>query len=198
MFSLVPTRPKIPVISGGGLLLRTPRQADFDVWRQLRQASRTFLAPYEPRWSDYEFSARAFMTRVRRNRREAAEGTEYSLFIFTSDNGSTTLVGGLTLSNVRRRAFQNVTLGYWMGADYAGKGIMTRAVALVLPFVFDTLDLHRIEAACLPANGPSRRVLARNGFQEIGVAENYLHINGEWRDHLLFALTRERYDALAG
>lgn len=75
---------------------------------------------------------------------------------------------------------------------------MTRAVALILPFVFDTLNLHRIEAACLPDNMASRRVLSANGFREIGIAENYLQINGEWRDHMLFALTREHYDGLAG
>lgn len=198
MFSLAVIRPQTPVVQGDGLVLKTPQLSDYAAWRQLRHQSRSFLIPFEPRWSEADLNLRSFTARVRRNRREALEGTEYALFIFQSEKGRQTLVGGMTLSNVRRRAFQNVTLGYWMGADYAGKGIMTRAVALVLPFVFDTLDLHRVEAACLPDNAASRRVLVSNGFCEIGIAEHYLQINGEWRDHMLFALTHEQYEGLAG
>lgn len=197
MFSIAAIRPQTPVIHGDGLLLRTPRQADYAAWHALRSASRTFLAPFEPLWTEVDLNARNFTARVKRNRRESLEGTEHAFFIFARKETKWVLVGGLTLSNIRRRAFQNVTLGYWMGADYAGKGIMTRAVALVLPFVFDTLDLHRIEAACLPDNMASRRVLASNGFLPIGIAEHYLQINGAWRDHMLFALTREQYDGLA-
>ena len=198
MFTFASIRQTTPEISGDGLLIRTPRQNDYRAWRDLRNASKSFLAPFEPRWSEIEFSQRAFVSRVRRNRRDTLYGTEFSLFIFARETRSLTLVGGMTLSNVRRRSFQNVTLGYWMGAEFAGKGIMTRAVALILPFVFDSLNLHRIEAACIPENTASRRVLTANGFREIGVAEHYLQINGEWRDHMLFALTREHYDALAG
>lgn len=198
MFSLAVIRPQTPVLRGDGLVLRTPQQSDYAAWRQLRHQSRSFLIPFEPRWSEADLNPRNFTARVRRNRRESLEGNEYALFIFQSDRGRDILVGGMTLSNIRRRAFQNVTLGYWMGSEYAGKGIMTRAVALVLPFVFDTLGLHRIEAACLPDNAASRRVLVSNGFREIGIAEHYLQINGEWRDHMLFALTREQYEGLAG
>lgn len=154
--------------------------------------------PYEPRWSEFELTQKAFAARVRRNRRDAASGEEYSFLIFDSRSRIPRLMGGLTLSNIRRRAAQNVTLGYWMGVDFAGKGIMSRSVALILPFVFDTLGLHRIEAACLPDNHASRGVLTNNGFREIGLAEHYLQINGAWRDHLLFALTAERYNGFAG
>lgn len=198
MFTFASIRQPGPEIRGEGLLLRPPRQNDYAEWQALRRSSRSFLTPFEPRWSEADLSARNFASRVRRNRRDALYGTEFSLMIFTMHGRRATLVGGMTLSNVRRRAFQNVTLGYWMGVEYAGKGIMTRAVALILPFVFDSLGLHRVDAACLPDNAASRRVLSANGFREIGIAENYLQINGEWRDHMLFALTRERYEALAG
>lgn len=198
MFSLAVIRPQTPVLRGEGLVLRTPRQNDYAEWRELREKSRSFLAPFEPRWSETDLHPRSFMARVRRNRRETLEGTEYPLFIFQSDRGRNILVGGITLSNIRRRAFQNATLGYWMGAEYAGKGIMTRSVALLLPFVFDTLRLHRLEAACLPDNTASRRVLFSNGFHQIGIAEHYLQINGEWRDHMLFGLTREHFEAQLG
>ena len=169
MFTFGAIRQTTPEIRGDGLVLRSPRQNDYEAWRKLRLDSRAFLVPFEPRWSEAELSNRSFAARVRRNRRDALYGTEFSLFIFTQHGRLSTLVGGMTLSNVRRRAFQNVTLGYWMGEQFAGKGIMA-----------------------------SRRVLSANGFREIGIAENYLQINGEWRDHMLFALTREHYDDLAG
>lgn len=196
MLGFAVMRQPTPVLEGDGLLLRCPHQSDHAQWRSLRAKSRNFLTPYEPRWSDTDLTARSFAARVRRNRRDAMLGTDYAFLIFTHAERRPTLVGGLTLSNIRRRAAQNVTLGYWMGAQYAGKGIMTRAVALILPFVFDTLALHRIEAACIPDNHASRRVLIANGFKEIGIAEYYLQINGSWRDHMLLALTREHYDAM--
>ena len=105
-------------------------------------------------------------------------------------------MGGLTISNVRRRAAQFATLGYWMGAEFAGRGLMSEAVGVLLPYFFDTLALHRLQAAFLPHNQASRRVLEKNGFKEEGYAENYLQIDGKWADHVLFGLTRERYDAL--
>ena len=84
-----------------------------------------------------------------------------------------------------------------MGEQFAGQGLMTEAVGVVLPFFFDTLGLHRLQAAFLPHNIASRRVLEKNGFREEGFAENYLQIDGKWADHVLFALTRERWDAAA-
>lgn len=104
-------------------------------------------------------------------------------------------MGGLTVSNIRRRAAQHANLGYWMGAPFAGKGLMTEAVGTLLPFYFETLHLHRLHAAFLPHNIASRRVLEKNGFTEEGYAQNYLQIDGKWADHVLFALTRERWDA---
>lgn len=187
------SREDAPVLRSEGLVLRMARNRDFRAWRDIREQSREFLRPYEPRWSDRDLRARVFYARVRRNRLEAERGTDYSFFIFDPAPEGEVLVGGLTLSNIRRRAFQSVTLGYWMGVDHAGKGVMTRAVRAVLPFVFGELGLHRIEAACLPDNERSRRVLEKNGFLLIGRADGYLQIDGEWRDHVLFSLTRERF-----
>ena len=175
-------------------MLRLPQMGDYEQWYQLRLASADFLRPFEPRWTQADLARRVFVQRVRRARIEAEEGTDYSLFMFLPEGRRETLVGGITLSNVRRRAAQFVNLGYWMGQQYARKGLMSEAVSVCLPFVFDTLDLHRIHAAFLPGNMASRRVLEKNGFVEEGFAENYLQINGRWEDHVLFALTRERYE----
>ena len=181
-------------LRGPRVMLRLPELGDYETWYALRSASRDFLRPFEPRWTEADLARRVFATRVRRARQEAEEGTDYSFFIFLTLAGQETLVGGMTLSNVRRRAAQFVNLGYWMGQQYAGKGMMSEAVAASLPFVFDTLDLHRIHAAFLPGNTASRRVLEKNGFVEEGFAKSYLQINGRWEDHVLFGLTRELYE----
>jgi ribosomal-protein-alanine N-acetyltransferase len=188
-------RDDTPVLTGPRVTLRAPRPSDYTAWRQLRKESRDFLKPFEPRWSEADLSHRVFTSRLKRGREEARAGTDFSFFIFLREGSAELLVGGLTLSNIRRRAAQFVNLGYWMGREYAGKGLMTEAVGMIIPFVFDTLGLHRIHAAFLPENVASRRVLEKNGFREEGFAENYLQIDGKWCDHVLFGLTRERYEA---
>jgi ribosomal-protein-alanine N-acetyltransferase len=181
-------------LRGPRVLLRLPQMGDYEAWYALRRASRDFLKPFEPRWTEADLGRRVFATRVKRAREEAEEGSDYSFFIFLVAGRQETLVGGITLSNIRRRAAQFVNLGYWMGQQFAGQGLMSEAVGVSLPFVFDTLDLHRIHAAFLSGNTASRRVLEKNGFAEEGFAENYLQINGRWEHHVLFGLTRERYE----
>ena len=189
--------PSTPLaLRGPRVMLRLPQHGDYDSWQQLRRSSREFLKPFEPRWSEADLARRVFASRVKRAREEADQGTDYSLFIFSRQGDRQVLVGGITLSNIRRRAAQFVTLGYWMGQQWAGKGLMTEAVGVTLPFVFDTLDLHRIHAAFLPGNMASRRVLEKNGFVEEGFAEKYLQIDGRWEDHVLFGLVKERYQRL--
>jgi ribosomal-protein-alanine N-acetyltransferase len=118
--------------------------------------------------------------------RDLREDVGYALFIFTASTDG--LVGGLTLCNVRRGVTQSCTLGYWVGAKYAKQGYMTAAVRAVVPFVFDSLELHRLEAACLPSNAASIKLLEKTGFKREGLARRYLRINGVWQDHLLYAL----------
>ena len=188
-------RDDLPVLRGPRVTLRAPRPADFTAWRDLRRLSRDFLRPFEPRWTEFDLTRRVYLTRLRRAKREAHEGTDYTFFVFTGREQALELVGGITLSNVRRRAAQFVSLGYWMGQPFAGQGLMTEAVRLVVPHCFETLGLHRIHAAFLPDNVASRRVLEKNGFKQEGFAEHYPQIDGKWADHVLFGLTRERYDA---
>jgi ribosomal-protein-alanine N-acetyltransferase len=93
----------------------------------------------------------------------------------------------LTLANIRRGCAQTGNLGYWTGAAHARQGYMTAAVGGFLPFAFQTLRLHRIEAACIPANIASIRLLEKTGFRREGFAREYLCIDGVWQDHLLYA-----------
>lgn len=177
------------------MLLRLPTMGDYDQWYRLRLESRAFLRPFEPRWTEADLARRVFSNRVKRARQEAEEGTDFTFLVFVPEGRSETLVGGISLSNIRRRAAQFVNLGYWMGQRYAGQGLMSEAVSLTLPFIFDTLELHRVHAAFLPHNTPSRRVLEKNAFVEEGYAKAYLQIDGRWEDHVLMGLTRERWEA---
>ena len=175
-----------PLLRGDGIYLRPAVSGDFAAWVRLRSESREFLTPWEPLWPEDDLTRAAFRRRLRRQSDEMARDEAFSFLIF--DAGADTLLGGLTLGGIRRGVAQSGTLGYWMGAQHAGKGRMTRAVASAVRFGFATLRLHRIEAACLPENTASQTLLERNGFQREGLARGYLRINGAWRDHLLYAL----------
>jgi ribosomal-protein-alanine N-acetyltransferase len=178
-----------PVIKGDGVYLRYPRMADYVQWSKLRHDSRAFLAPWEPSWATDELTRGAFRRRLKRYAKETRHDTAYAFFVFRSDDNS--LLGGCTLSNVRRGVTQCCALGYWVGERFARQGYMNKAVRALVPFIFRTLGLHRIEAACLPANEPSQHLLVKAGFRKEGVAKRYLQINGDWQDHVLFALLAE-------
>ncbi len=174
------------LLKGERVYLRTPLISDHAQWARVRGDSRAFLTPWEPTWPSDDLTRMAFRRRIRRYQRDAREDDGYALFLFLGD--SDTLIGGLTLAHVKRGVTQSCSLGYWMGETYANQGYMSEAVRLVIPYVFGTLKLHRIEAACLPENAPSIRLLEKAGFQKEGYARRYLCINGRWRDHVLFAL----------
>ena len=178
-----------PELQGDGVCLRYPSMSDFQAWSQLRSESREFLVPWEPTWAADELSRAAFRRRLRRYQREIRSDFAYPFFLFRKPDNI--LMGGCTLSNVRRGVTQSAAIGYWIGARYARHGHMYAAINAMLPFVFEVLGLHRLEAACIPENDASRALLVKVGFREEGRARRYLQINGEWRDHILFALLED-------
>lgn len=178
-----------PVLQGDKVRLRLPRRSDYAMWSSVRADSRTFLEPWEPKWSPDELSRRAYSRRLRQYKAERKRRTGLTFFIF--ENAAESLAGGISLSNIRRGASQSAQIGYWMGVRFAGRGLMTEAVNLVTAHAFDTLLLHRIEAACIPGNTRSSRVLEKAGFEREGLLHSYLRINGEWQDHYLYAKVRE-------
>lgn len=178
-----------PVIRGHEVYLRYPRMADYAGWSRLRSESRDFLTPWEPVWATDELTKGGFRRRIKRYQKEARQDSAYAFFVFRKADDH--LVGGCTLSNVRRGVVQCCSLGYWAGERFARQGHIFDAVKALVPFIFHTLGLHRIEAACLTSNEPSRNLLGKLGFREEGLARKYLQINGEWADHLLFALLEE-------
>jgi ribosomal-protein-alanine N-acetyltransferase len=175
-----------PVIQTGKVILRPAIGSDYAQWAQLRSSSRAFLEPWEPTWPRDDLTKSSYRHRIRRYNKDMRDDYAYAFFVFCRHSGK--LVGGLTISNVRRGVAQTCSLGYWVGQPYANQGYMSAAVNAAVPFSFDNLRLHRIEAACLPANEASRKLLVRCGFSQEGYARKYLKINGRWQDHLLFAL----------
>ena len=174
------------VVSSARLGLRYPTPEDYTVWAGLRAQSREFLVPWEPAWPEDELTRTAFRRRLRLYVRAIRAEEAHPFFVVRRSDRR--LVGGLTLSNIRRGVTQSCALGYWIGQPFAGQGYMTEAVKSAIRFAFSSLGLHRIEAATLPANEASRRLLLRCGFSEEGYARRYLKINGAWQDHVLFAL----------
>ena len=175
----------LPHVRVDGIHLRPPHMGDYAAWAELRALSRDHLTPWEPQWTRDELSRDAFRRRVRHYQRELREDLGYAFFLFRDLDDR--LLGGITLSNVRRGVTQAAAVGYWIGKPFAGRGLMTKAVSGVVRFAFDELKLHRLEAACMPSNAASIRVLEKNGFQREGLARRYLKINGVWQDHLLYA-----------
>jgi ribosomal-protein-alanine N-acetyltransferase len=174
-------------VEGHGVVLRPPRAADYPEWRDLRAASRGFLQPWEPTWPSDDLSRAAFRRRLAAYARDRELGAAYSFFVFRARDEA--LTGGITLSNVRRGVAQMGSVGYWCGQAYTRQGLTLGAVRALSDFAFRTLGLHRLEAACIPDNAPSRHLLGKAGFAEEGYAKAYLKINGAWRDHVLFGLT---------
>lgn len=179
--------PDVPgTVAGAQIVLRAPQMADYGPWAELRAESRVHLTPWEPTWPRDDLTRSAFKRRVRHYQREARNDQGYAYFLF--DAASDRLIGGISLTNVQRGVTQSASMGYWLGRSFTGQGYMTDAVRTLSVFAFETLRLHRLEAATQPHNIASIRVLERAGFQREGFARSYLKIAGEWRDHILFGL----------
>lgn len=176
-------------LQGERLYLRAPQVSDYRAWAQLRAQSRDFLTPWEPLWAEDDLERSAFRHRIRHYDEEVAAGTAHPFFLF--HNSDSRLLGGITLGNIRRGVGQNGMIGYWTGAPYAGQGYMSEALSLLISHAFTKVRLHRLEAACIPSNERSIRLLEKAGFQREGLLRSYLKINGMWQDHLLFSLIED-------
>jgi len=171
------------------VFLRPPQLSDFEEWAALREESRAFLTPWEPAWPADDLTRASYKRRLRRYAQDMREEKAFPFLVFRRSDGA--MVGGCNLSGLRRGVLQTGTIGYWVGEKYARRGYTRNAVTACVRFAFETLGLHRIEAACIPSNEGSRKVLERVGFRLEGYARNYLRISGDWRDHLLFAILKD-------
>ncbi|MFZ1813317.1 MAG: GNAT family protein [Rhizobiaceae bacterium] len=182
-------REQLPAIRGHGLLLRGPEPGDAAQWLQVRSQSSNFLVPWEPEWPRDDLTPAGFRRRLNHYERDWNERKGCTFFLFRESDMK--LLGGLGFTNMRMGASRSCTLGYWCGVMHAGKGNMSKGVAMALPFAFQTLGMRRVEAACIPGNLRSKKLLERLGFRQEGLLRSYLEINGERRDHLLYALLND-------
>jgi ribosomal-protein-alanine N-acetyltransferase len=191
VFLLGSTVPENYAVRATRVGLRPLHVSDYAAWSDLRSSSREQLSPFEPAWAENELGRSAFRYRLKHHQRETADDLGYAFGIFRLTDHK--LLGGVSLSNVRRGVTQSAELGYWLGTGHCGQGYMSDAVGELLAYGFGTLQLHRFEAATLPDNLASIKVLERNGFRREGLVRSYLKINGVWRDHLLFGLLEDDY-----
>jgi len=174
-------------LRSGDVTVRPLSPGDAAEWRTARQRSAAWLRPWDatvPPGGDARPTT--FRSLVRRLRRAARHGSAYPFAIEVDGH----FAGQVTVSNIVRGSAMFASVGYWIDVSYAGRGIVPRAVALVIDHCFAT-GLHRIEVAIRPENSNSLRVVEKLGIREVGYAPRYLHIDGEWRDHRLYGITAE-------
>jgi ribosomal-protein-alanine N-acetyltransferase len=182
------------VLRGRRVTLRPLAVADFTQWQEVRSRNHDWLVKWEPQRPmgspDVVESRAAFAARCRARDRERQLGTGSGFGIF--DGGR--FVGEINLNGLQRGPFQTAQIGYWVDEACAGKGLVPEAFVVLCRHGFEDLVLHRIEVAIIPRNGPSRRVMEKLAIREEGLAVRYLEIDGEWEDHLRFAITAEEWE----
>ena len=175
------------LLTGLRIIMRPPEAKDAPDWLEVRTKNQDILRKYEPRWTDDALTQDYFRRRTELQHRNWHIDHAYAFLIFKIDGA---LIGGMNINNVCRAAAQYASLGYWIDKDHEGQGYMSEAMALTIHYAFKNLKLHRINAACLPHNDRSKKILSRAGFTEEGFAKQYLQINGAWEDHILYGLVR--------
>jgi ribosomal-protein-alanine N-acetyltransferase len=173
--------------------VRPLHRADAGAWSEVRLFNEAWLVPWEstPPGTQTTYTSRhtpgAYVALWRSLRRAARDGTHMPFAVTYDDR----LVGQVTVGNVVRGSFNSAYLGYWIDQRFAGRGIGTVAVALVTDHCFGAGRLHRVEANVRPENLASRRLLEKLEFREEGLHRAYLLIDGEYRDHICYAMTVE-------
>lgn len=182
------------VLRDGPVSLRPYRRRDAEAWSTVRCENRDWLRKWEPTligdWDELN-SVYAYRSLLRDMRRTAADGSAMPFAIWLDDGRGERMVGQLSIGNIVRRAFCSGYAGYWIDKAVAGRGVMPTALALAVDHAFQHGGLHRIEVNIRPENVASRRVVEKLGFREEALHRRYLHIDGQWCDHVGYALTTE-------
>jgi ribosomal-protein-alanine N-acetyltransferase len=176
------------------LVLHPPRTVDVPGLRFALRKNDAHLRPWSAAHAPGEdpTSLTSVSRAVLRHRREWKTGMAYVLLVSPRDDDDA-VIGRVALGGILRGAFQNAYLGYWIDAEHQGRGLMTEAVRAATSFAFASLGLHRVQAAVMPRNMRSLRVLDKAGYRREGFAAKYLCIAGEWEDHTIYAMTAEEW-----
>ncbi|MGL4173812.1 MAG: GNAT family N-acetyltransferase [Actinomycetota bacterium] len=174
-------------LADGPVGLRPLRVRDASTWRQLRWAHADWLRPWDATAPEPAEPGQGFAALVRSQTRDARAGRGLP-FSLTYEG---TMIGQLSVSGITWGSMRSAHVGYWISRDFAGRGITPTAVALAVDHCLFTAGLHRLEVNIRPENTASLRVVQKLGFRDEGLRERFLHIDGQWRDHRTFAITRE-------
>jgi ribosomal-protein-alanine N-acetyltransferase len=193
-----PAEPGSKPLIGRRLVLRPLVVDDYPQWKEVRTVNEDWLTKWEPQrvagQPDVVQSRQAFSSRCAARQRERQLGTGYGFGIFVDS----ILAGEMNVSSIQRGPFQNAYVGYWIDQRHAGQEYTPEALVVAMRFAFEDLRLHRLQIAIIPRNRPSRRVVEKLGIRLEGTAERYLEINGNWEDHLRYAITTEEWHERAG
>ena len=179
---------------GRRVLLRSLRAEDWDAWREIRERGRQWLEVWEPSLEpgapDPVVHRDAFRNRCSAWDRQRQFDAAYGFGLFLRDGR---LVGEISLGSVQRGPFQTAYVGYWIDEMFAGQSLIPEGIVVLMGHSFDVLGLHRLEAAIVPRNLASRRVVEKLGLRSEGIAERFLQIQGVYEDHIRYAITVEEY-----
>jgi ribosomal-protein-alanine N-acetyltransferase len=178
--------------SRGNIMLKRLLPEHAQELLELRIRNRQYLQPFEPIRDASYFTAEGQEKDILTGMGDKDQATSVSFGIFLKETDE--LAGRVALTGIARGPFQNANLGYFIGQEHRGKGLMTEAVRLCVGYAFEEMGLHRVQAGVMPRNRPSLRVLEKVGFRREGLAKRYLQIHGVWEDHELFAMTREDWE----
>lgn len=191
-----PTRtdpPPVATLIGRRVVLRPLGPTDFDQWREVRRRCEEWLTKWEPSKipgaPDAVEDRQAFAARCGARSREIQMGTAYGFGVFVDG----WFAGEINLNSIHRGPFQSAYIGYWVDQRMAGQGVIPEACVLIFRFAFEQLQLHRLQISIIPRNAASRRVVEKLGLRDEGIAERYLEINGNWEDHVRYAITAEEW-----
>lgn len=179
-----------PDLLSAPLTLRPVRVSDARLWREIRVRNASWLRPWEPSNPETPLTRSSigpYVSMVRTMRKEARQGLALP-WVVTYGNQ---FAGQLTVGSITWGSSRSGTVGYWIDEAFAGHGIIPTALAMAVDHCFRVVGLHRLEASIRPENAASRRVVEKLGFREEGIRVRQLHINGQWRDHLCYAITAE-------
>jgi len=175
-------------ITDGELTLQPIRRRDQKRWSDVRRINNEWLGPWEATRPkvDSEGPLPTFAQMVRHYNREGKELRQLALAIWIREDGKNRFIGQITMGGIVFGAYRGAHIGYWIDQRYANRGYATRAVKTLTQFGFNELLLHRIEISMRPENLASKKVAEKSGYKFEGVRERFLHIDGDWRDHLTF------------
>jgi [ribosomal protein S5]-alanine N-acetyltransferase len=177
-----------PVIKAGEITLKVLRLRDRSAWEEVRRVNRDWLRPWEATRPliDSDPPLPSYFSMVRQAKADARELRALSLGIWVTTGEKSRFVGQITLGGLAFGAHRGGYIGYWIDRRVANQGIITRAVIALTDYGFKELSLHRIEINMRPENSASQRVAEKAGYTYEGVRQQFLHIDGDWRDHLIF------------